>query len=503
MGILKAYNRQVGRSAEIGAVADDIGLSGSGMRSLGGAATSIATNYMQKMEAETTASQVADAEAKTITAWSVAQQHMRENGDPIEMEKIYNKFESDHKKELAETKLTKRARANIDNSAKTFFAKRQADTFGNGGIIDVAHISNLDKPYIEGSSNALLGLYDENRFDSATEAYENNINARVNLGTVSFEEGTKLKTNFEATSNYTTRRRNIAESGELYAMDGDGKEYIKRLNDIRNESESLKMKTSSKDSLYTEIGYKLANVMGKENRKAATLIEGMKNEIKLGEFDYDDSLKIEKQLGAQYSQLISDAKEEALRDLAVTDADARKAVKTLNLALNGNDKGVRISWTEARRGLDSRRSSTKIVASMVLADNYVEQIGVQGNIVAYEGWFRSDKTVPSTGFYADVTKEIAYYAKTPSGDASFINGAWADAMEWKSDQKDGKGMYDGEYVTKDEFFSKRFNKIATQEVQSMVAPQVQSKGGFVVGKTYTDANGNKAMWNGESWQGVE
>ena len=138
---------------------------------------------------------------------------------------------------MAETKLTKRARANIDNSAKTFFAKRQADTFGNGGIIDVAHISNLDKPYIEGSSNALLGLYDENRFDSATEAYENNINARVNLGTVSFEEGTKLKTNFEATSNYTTQRRNIAESGELYAMDGDGKEYIKRLNDIRNESE--------------------------------------------------------------------------------------------------------------------------------------------------------------------------------------------------------------------------------------------------------------------------
>jgi hypothetical protein len=48
-------------------------------------------------------------------------------------------------------------------------------------------------------------------------------------------------------------------------------------------------------------------------------------------------------------------------------------------------------------------------------------------------------------------------------------------------------------------------EIGTKIVRQKNAPQVtgQIVGGFVVGKEYADAAGNRAVWDGEKWNEVE
>lgn len=268
---------------------------------------------------------------------------------------------------------------------------------------------------------------------------------------------------FEPKVNAGDMRMLVSESQKQFAIDGNTKEYIERLDQISSSMKDIDLTVSSRNSIQTEINYKQSHAIGSENKKMAKTVETTVAKLFDGSFTHADYIKASSELNPRFVKNLSDGLEDTLKNKAVTDAQARKAATIAEEAASG-----KISWEKAWKDLAVMPSELKQIASIVVADNYMEAVAKGKQIFAYDGMWGKDVKTESTGDMRDIIERIGYFSK--SANAAFVVSAMEDSIAWKTD-----GMYKGEKLTKEEFMSKRFNSVAKDTAAQAPVPQVQAK----------------------------
>ena len=196
MGILKSYKRQVGPVGELGAVSMESAGVGSGFMAIGDAGAKIASDYLTKMGQEMTRSQIAEVSADNKLAWDTALDEMGSMTNPKDIEDFYNKWEQGRKDDLSRRELTKDARNLLENESVGFLATTRSKTMGPGGLHHKSQIAQMDRPYVIEQNNALNGNFDAGRYGSAEEQFNAATDARVRLGSMNPDQGSKAKSSF-------------------------------------------------------------------------------------------------------------------------------------------------------------------------------------------------------------------------------------------------------------------------------------------------------------------
>jgi hypothetical protein len=442
---------------------------------LGGVASDVGFKFAEKMKEEETDAQIAQYYADRKIRSNAMQKTLSSITDPEEIESEYSRWLESEQEAFDGARLNNRARRAIANNNEGFYAETQ---IGVANHVRKSIIQNADNTWVDVQNMAVMGdshTLDDGTVIGGSQLYDYATDKRVSLGEISYEDGEKMKMDFESNSNYHKLNAQLAALDESFARGMPVDDYVDGLNSVKEEADRLGLKENSRNQLKTTATYRVSNAVGREVKGADKALSDMRVAIKTREFSREDQLKIEEKLGPKYAQIIADSQEEALRSLAISDEAAADLVKILDSAIankDADDPGfIAVGWPDAIDKMDkvSNAGELKYVAALVLADNYIEMAQEGKDLRAYEGWRKNDKWVKSDGLIQRVVSGVAFYTRENGPSSGFVNGTFSAVVDWRKDK-----MYKGEKIdTEEELLQKLFGSQAKELSQSIPAPQVQ------------------------------
>jgi hypothetical protein len=293
--------------------------------------------------------------------------------------------------------------------------------------------------------------------------------------------------------NFHTIEMQRAEEHRIDGLISDN-DYFSRLESIRSQVKESDMELNHKRSLEISVNAKINNFKGKRVSSYNKAVSGFIDKVADDNVEMSDFIQLRQDAGDDMADAFEKSLEPLLRAKAVSDEDASDAID----ALVGLSSGER-SLPNVLKDLEETGGSIGTMG-IVTAAQYVKGLSVGDKINAYELAFGKNVTMEIKGNAPDFFSTVGeYMTQMTEGQADFADDAFQKFHEW---QKQNPDPTPEDY---DAFKTVYFKLPAKQLIERMNAPQAtgQIVGGFVVGKEYADAAGNRAVWDGEKWNEVE
>ena len=472
--------------------------------------------FAEKLNKEESEAQVAGFYADRKRREKAMKQTLSTMQDPDEIESTYSRWVENEKATFNDSKLTSDARRAIGNNNKNFYADTDIST---REYANKARINNIDKTYLDVMSMAALGETDETVVDEngnvlqPQQLYNYAIDKRVEIGTLSYEQGSKEKLRFTSASNNSYLNSKAAEI-QLAKESGilAGNDYIEAQKALIKEAEELDMTTTARGQITTPATYKIANEMGNISREAKQFENDFRKTIIDGKLDpgwvekakliYGDDIAVNMKTILENSLNRVAASNDEVKELMLMVDDLSKTPMTYGeIVKKASEKGG--EYSEEIRELAAIIAGEFVDsnASLSYYKSVAKQVGGPFVIATTE-----EMVAPYNGWVADLHKEIIDTVNALPSETSSEGKAFRNSYREKVRsliEFYNRGVTPTDEEIKD-WGQKNLRKDLDYITSNLMLPQTKNKsGGFEVGKVYTDAGGNRARWNGESWEGVE
>jgi hypothetical protein len=274
----------------------------------------------------------------------------------------------------------------------------------------------------------------------------------------------------------------------------DDDEYFQRLDDLQSGVRDNENLAKHANTIEIQINSKKLNFKGKRVKARDKAIKDFKSLRDRDEVTADSIEELERVAGKPWA----DAFRSTIRSAVSVKATSDKDVEKIDDSINGYKNGE-LSAAAALQKIEKAGGQYAEMGVWLIGQLSEDKANNDGYVVAYDdNWngVASKVTSSTSDFVDNLSFYMANQEKGKRG--SYYAQGFMAYDKWRENNPSPKKE---DYVIwRNEYFKSE----SEDYVRSLYSPQTKNKsGGFEVGKVYIDAGGNRARWNGESWEGVK
>ena len=505
------YREQVPINPESGLTVSRRNPVGAALQDAGSTMTKIAADYMRRMGREEAEASIATEDIRAKRSWLEAEVQMSAMSEPKEITSFYEEWEAGEREAIGDIDTNRLGKRAIGQRSERVLMDRRIKATGLGGFADQAQTSKNALSMWDVYNSSVDGIT-PNGSESPREGAFKALDTLYGWKQITSKQLSDGKANFDRDAD---RSSAVGLVAGLRAFEGNPDTLVAEAADVAAEIERLEHLGSAKSWHIAQaeaVGRAAKGASVKQRKKI--LDKATENAMEMRTTP-DDIVAVSMALGGtreDAQQLSTSAirgieivamDDESLTDIQTevsaytngdqTPAEAMKAIKK-----HAKTYGEGFTGAQKKKAIAVATYQGSLQLSAVMYDAADEN---QMSAMYDAGWYAKQKSAKQEGILADGTRMISDYLVLGGSDAKWVKKT--NLQLWKLNQK--KDKYTQKEITEkmNAIFENKgmeiFQKSYTFEKEEPPTPAGQ----YAEGKVYVDGKGNRARWNGTSFEEVK